>query len=167
MFDYFVFMGDTNFRVDYEFFAAVELINKNEHLKLLDFDQYATAVENDNFMSIFEEADIKFKPTYRRNRKDEGYSNKKGQCPSWTDRVLIKRRPNAKLDFDYYDSAEMFFCSDHRPVISITTMELEVPYVPRAPDLLTQNKDKITLVKLEELRLSYNIGQYESLTKSN
>jgi len=52
---------------------------------------------------------VKFKPSYRRKREDPGYSNKKNQCPSWTDRVLFKSRPQKLLEILEYDAVENFY----------------------------------------------------------
>jgi len=42
-------------------------------------------------------------------RDNEGYSNKKNQAPSWTDRIFVKSRSGHLLSFEEYNSVEMFF----------------------------------------------------------
>lgn len=39
---------------------------------------------------LYQEFDIDFMPSYKRNRTDNGYFNKKNQAPSYTDRILIR-----------------------------------------------------------------------------
>mmetsp|Transcript_27753 Transcript_27753/g.24368 ORF Transcript_27753/g.24368 Transcript_27753/m.24368 type:complete len:89 (-) Transcript_27753:618-884(-) len=82
-------------------------------------------------MSIFKEAEFNFKPTYRRMRDDPGYSNKKGQCPSWTDRVFVKSRPSQYCQILEYDSMEHCYLSDHRPVYQVLEVAVEPPYINR------------------------------------
>ena len=53
------------------------------------------------------EAEINFKPTYRRLRDDSKiYSNKKFQPPSWTDRIFFRASPNHFMKVLEYNSKE-------------------------------------------------------------
>jgi len=64
LFDYFIFLGDTNFRIDCirivnknnvldDFFKAVSLIESGRLEELRPHDQLKKAIEQDNFMTIF------------------------------------------------------------------------------------------------------------------
>lgn len=57
-------------------------------------------------------------PTYKRNKADSGYFNKKNQAPSYTDRIMFKNNTSTqKIQVLAYNSEENIFGSDHRPVI--------------------------------------------------
>lgn len=71
---------------------------------------------------------IKFMPTYKRNDFDnDGYVNKKNQCPSYTDRILFKLNSKCVYNVHEYTSIDNQFGSDHRPVALTLTIELK-PY---------------------------------------
>jgi len=52
----------------------------------------------------YEEFDINFKPTYKGNKFDDGFFNKKDQAPSYTDRILFKNNT-----VNLTDSREIYF----------------------------------------------------------
>ena len=71
----------------------------------------------------FEEGLVRFPPTYRWDRKENQFSNKKFQAPSWTDRVLWHSLSGlADLKLDRYDSAPNVMGSDHRPIFACFTL---------------------------------------------
>ncbi len=61
---------------------------------------------------------IEFEPTYKRDFKSNlTYINKKEQCPSYCDRVLVKQNcKQSKINFIKYASCDEVLGSDHRPV---------------------------------------------------
>jgi len=155
-------MGDVNFRLDCDFYYALDAINKGEHESLISFDQLIRAKSNDNFMAIFQEEKLCFKPTYRRNREDTGYSNKKNQAPSWTDRIFVKARPSRPVEIQEYNSVEMFFLSDHRPVYSVNTCHVDPPFLPKRP-LYLRDPNYMGVFKFLELSFTYNYFLHEQM----
>jgi hypothetical protein len=161
-YDYFFYMGDTNFRVDYLFEDAVQEIQAGNYDNLKRNCQYAYEKKMNQFLNVFNEGLIKFKPTYRRQRDETGYSNKNGQCPSWTDRIYWKSQPRKDVKLKDYNSVEMFFCSDHRPVNGIYEVLLEPPFLPLPPIHLRPNFPGGVL-KFKKLILDYNLTHYQMI----
>ena len=97
-FDYIFFVGDMNFRIDIDFKKVVQ------HCKLKDFvniqkqDQLKKAIAENKLFTDFIEGAINFKPTYRRIRDNDEFSNKKDQSPSFTDRIMFRSSPNHKIE---------------------------------------------------------------------
>eukprot|EP01017_Pseudomicrothorax_dubius_P016442 TRINITY_DN18666_c0_g1_i3.p1 TRINITY_DN18666_c0_g1~~TRINITY_DN18666_c0_g1_i3.p1 ORF type:complete len:286 (+),score=51.34 TRINITY_DN18666_c0_g1_i3:61-858(+) len=83
------------------------------------------------------EAQITFRPTYRRQRADQTYSNKKGQAPSWCDRILYSARTAEDIEVKKYRSAEDQMASDHKPVIAEFDVRLRLPFLVAPPLHLT------------------------------
>lgn len=65
----------------------------------------------------YHEFDIKFMPTYKRNKNEEGYKNKNNQAPSYTDRILFKNNSSNIVNLQKYNSLDHIYGSDHRPVM--------------------------------------------------
>jgi hypothetical protein len=62
------------------------------------------------------EYEIRFPPTYKRNKFEAGYFNKKNQAPSYTDRILFKNNTSNPVHLHSYNSLDNVYGSDHRPV---------------------------------------------------
>ena len=75
----------------------------------------------------FSESEIKFRPTYRRIKNGDEFSNKKEQSPSYTDRILFRNSKSHYLVVNEYNSKEYQYGSDHRPVYAIFTLEYKLP----------------------------------------
>jgi hypothetical protein len=77
----------------------------------------------------FQEGKISFQPTYRRDRLTSSYSNKKGQSPSWTDRIFHRSASGEGIQLLSYRSHEEVFGSDHRMVQADYRVKVEMPFV--------------------------------------
>jgi len=75
----------------------------------------------------YTECDIKFLPSYKRNRFDNEYFNKKNQAPSYTDRILMKNNTSQLVTVHEYACRDEVYGSDHRPVILDLTLGLRAP----------------------------------------
>lgn len=64
----------------------------------------------------YQEFEIGFPPTYKRNKHEPGYFNKKNQAPSYTDRVLFRNNTCQRVHLREYTSLDQVYGSDHRPV---------------------------------------------------
>ena len=68
-------------------------------------------------MKHFEEAAIRFAPTYKYTVGSyELDDSAKQRVPSYTDRVLWKQRKDGLVQCRHYDSVPQFLSSDHFPV---------------------------------------------------
>lgn len=100
-------------------------INENNFDKVLKHDQLVIERERNSSFTQVREDRIKHKPTYRRKRDtNDTFSNKKGQSPSYTDRILIKHRPHLYFYTENYNSVEEQFLSDHKPVVGVYYCQL-------------------------------------------
>ena len=86
----------------------------------------------------FSEARVEFAPTYRWERNADEFSWKRGQTPSYTDRVMHRSLPGVadKIVQTAYDSPTTMFGSDHRPVSAGYTVGLRRYYTAPAPPLI-------------------------------
>lgn len=97
----------------------------------------------------FVEGEISFPPTYRYVKGSDQFSKKrvkkKIQAPSFCDRILYKSIPNAVANHIVYDSFRKIQTSDHKPVFSISHIQL----IPKWPN----NEDSVPLkLTIFELR---------------
>ena len=64
-------------------------------------------------------------PTYKRNKYENVWINKNEQCPSYTDRILVKNNVNCnKVELVEYNALENYKGSDHRPVFLRLNMKI-------------------------------------------
>lgn len=81
-------------------------------------DELYQAMHAKQYCHGYHEEPIHFDPTYKRSTSDNStYINKKDQCPSYTDRILVKlNEESIQAQYNAYGSAEEILGSDHRPV---------------------------------------------------
>ena len=144
------------------FDKTLETIEKGDHVSLTQYDELSKErASNDDFSSFYE-PEIHFKPTYRRIRHENAYSNKKNQSPSWTDRILSKSKPGRKMDVVEYNSCESFYCSDHRPVYSIIKVDVE-PHFIFFPPLHARPVLPLGQLTFNKLLLNYDFEKTSEL----
>ena len=111
------FMGDLNFRFNRTYQEHSPHVHQSPEL-IPQLDQL-TAVKRD--MCVFpgyEEKQITFMPTYKREKNVNAYVNKNNQCMSYTDRIMVKNNSNCPLTIQEYNAHENYWGSDHRPVFA-------------------------------------------------
>eukprot|EP00004_Rigifila_ramosa_P001570 TRINITY_DN11522_c0_g1_i2.p1 TRINITY_DN11522_c0_g1~~TRINITY_DN11522_c0_g1_i2.p1 ORF type:complete len:710 (+),score=112.84 TRINITY_DN11522_c0_g1_i2:115-2130(+) len=115
-----VWMGDLNYRVELGFQTTAELVRKNDWPSLIQYDQLTREIAAGRVFQGFQEGTLQFPPTYRWKRGIEGnqLSNKRGQAPSYTDRILFKtpQRGGNPLKQTAYTAHHDVSSSDHKPV---------------------------------------------------
>ena len=93
--DFSFILGDMNYRMEGFYETLVPKIDTIvEERKNLD-QLYKSMTQFGRYPDYIEQ-EITFKPTYKRNKHEPGYFNKKNQAPSYTDRILF--RNNSTLD---------------------------------------------------------------------
>lgn len=115
--DYNFILGDLNMRFKAKYTDFIEFVEfAKEHIPTYD-ELYEQRHERNRFPGYHEEA-IDFMPTYKRDDRSNGvYVNKNNQCPSFTDRILIKDNDKTcELQYNQYNCREEVYGSDHRPV---------------------------------------------------
>jgi len=119
--DHLFWFGDLNYRVEMGFHDAVACTEKKQYDRLLACDQLKREMSKDSNLGGtvfpgFEEGPIKFAPTYRWEKTQNVFSNKREQPPSYTDRVLFHTAQSSCLMLDSYASSPDVLGSDHRPI---------------------------------------------------
>ncbi|KAI8983905.1 Endonuclease/exonuclease/phosphatase [Pilobolus umbonatus] len=118
--EYCVLSGDLNYRIQMERSEVMNLLKSTLSkekiwIQLLSEDQLKKQYYVNPFSKLlsFEEADIRFDPTYKYdlhcNRYDQ---SEKKRVPAWCDRILFKGNDIQSL---YYNRYEVM-ASDHRPI---------------------------------------------------
>ena len=114
--DFWIILGDLNFRIEMSFEKSFQMINRKEYITLNEFDQLYICRLNDRSLNDINEARINFPPTYKYIAGSNNYLNDADnlRTPSWTDRILFCHKNNIR-NLDYSNIPSIMY-SDHRPV---------------------------------------------------
>ena len=114
--DFWIILGDLNFRIETSFEKSFEMIKRKEYITLYEFDQLYISRLNDGGLNEINEARINFPPTYKYISGSNNYLNdiENLRTPSWTDRILFCHKNNIR-NLDYSNISTIMY-SDHRPV---------------------------------------------------
>ena len=117
--DYWIILGDTNFRVEMGYKDALLNIQNNNLSVILKDDQFYKYKNSENNFNIINEGIINFNPTYKfiKGQNKYEYNENKIRIPSWTDRIFYPKRNGIKNIM--YNSINTLFQSDHKPVIAV------------------------------------------------
>ena len=116
--EYWVILGDLNFRISLNFEDAFVLIREKKYDILYGLDQFNSFMENNKFLKDnINEKEIKFDPTYKfvKGSNEYAYDEEKVRVPAWTDRIFYCKNKGIKMLT--YDSIKNIKYSDHRPVV--------------------------------------------------
>ena len=80
-------------------------------------DQLSKSIASGRAFKGFEEAPIKFNPTYKYVVGSHEYDT--SRCPAYCDRVLWRVAPTSKVSGLRYDAIDRAVISDHRPVSAL------------------------------------------------
>lgn len=152
-FDYTFWLGDFNYRIEENYYTAIDIISQSNYEVLWSKDQLLCQSITNKMYSTFNEGVLSFKPTYRKFPWTDEWSNKKEQTPSWTDRILYKA--NMNIDIKNYTSIDDCYGSDHRPVYASFGVEIKSWYIPEIfPPL---NDDiRLGIIEFQKLVVDYN-----------
>ncbi|XP_035224469.1 synaptojanin-1-like [Stegodyphus dumicola] len=128
--EYVFWCGDFNYRIDLQAETVRKLVKEKNWPALLAADQLINQRQAGQVFHDFIEAPINFPPTYKYDVFSDDYdTSEKNRIPSYTDRVLYKRRSFVDGESEYpgnivyYGRAELK-TSDHRPVIALIDVEV-------------------------------------------
>nr|XP_018678916.1 PREDICTED: type IV inositol polyphosphate 5-phosphatase 7-like isoform X1 [Musa acuminata subsp. malaccensis] len=122
-----IWLGDLNYRVALSYRAAKVLVEMRNWKALLEKDQLRIERRCGRVFRGWNEGRIYFPPTYKYSNNSDRYAGddmnlkEKRRTPAWCDRILWYGRGLNQLS---YVRGESRF-SDHRPVSSIFTAEVE------------------------------------------
>nr|CAB3266760.1 synaptojanin-1-like [Phallusia mammillata] len=152
--DYVFWCGDFNYRIDLSGDEVKQLVKEKNWEKLKEFDQLLVHKRMGNIFKGFMEGDMNFAPTYKYDPFSDDYdTSEKCRTPAWTDRILWKRQPWAKIlcqmEDSTFDAGKLqrygrteLKTSDHRPVVA----DIDVKVV-------SVNEERRSM-KLDEIRHS-------------
>ena len=123
--DILLWCGDLNYRIASDSFEdVVDKIKNNKIAELRALDQLRQEKEAGNVFIDFEEAKLKFTPTYKFKVGTSDYDLKpsKVRIPSWCDRILYR----GSVQQQFYTSVMTPTLSDHKPVASLFKAKYKV-----------------------------------------
>ena len=88
-------------------------------------DQLSKSIASGRAFKGFEEAPIKFNPTYK--YVVGSHECDTSRCPAYCDRVLWRVAPTSKVAGLRYDAIDRAVMSDHRPVSALLQWVLPIP----------------------------------------
>ncbi|KAI4321386.1 hypothetical protein MLD38_034772 [Melastoma candidum] len=121
-----IWLGDLNYRINFTYDKARELISKKEWSKLMEKDQLVRELRKGRTFDGWNEGPLLFPPTYKYELNSEKYFGEDPKVgrrtPAWCDRILYLGKGIKQL---CYQRAEITL-SDHRPVKATYMSEVEV-----------------------------------------
>jgi inositol-1,4,5-trisphosphate 5-phosphatase len=124
--DFWIILGDLNFRIDLSYEDAISLIKDKKYDVLYNLDKFNTSRENYPFLKEYiKEREINFEPTYKyvKGSNEYAYDEDKVRVPAWTDRIFYCKNKNIKMLT--YDTIKSIKYSDHRPVVGTFLVNCE------------------------------------------
>ena len=116
--DYWIILGDLNFRIDLSYEDAISCIQEKNYDVLYGMDQLNSSLNNNEFFKKnINEKKINFDPTYKYEKESNeyAYDEDKIRVPAWTDRILYSKKKG--INMLNYDCIKSLRYSDHRPVV--------------------------------------------------
>ena len=121
--DYSVITGDLNYRLEMESKKVVQLILENNIQSLLEKDQLNNSKVENQLLSLYDEEEITFQPSYKFLPESSEYDITR--IPSWTDRVLVHfANPNLTIGLN----DDLFFETDIIRLSELKTKFYTEPY---------------------------------------
>ncbi|PIN07766.1 Inositol polyphosphate 5-phosphatase [Handroanthus impetiginosus] len=126
--DQIFWFGDLNYRINMLDAEVRKLVEKKQWSELLNNDQLCKELRNGHVFDGWKEGIINFAPTYKYDINSDRYvgenprEGEKKRSPAWCDRILWFGKGIKQL---FYKRAEMRL-SDHRPVSSMFSVEVEI-----------------------------------------
>ena len=180
--DYWIILGDLNFRIDLSYDEALYFIQDKNYDILYGKDQFNSAREKNKILKkyVFEKK-INFDPTYKyeKNSDEYAYDEEKIRVPAWTDRIFFNNTEGIKMiDYDCIKSLKF---SDHRPVVgtfeidAFSNKKIKENKNRKMSQNINQNKiaeKKIELIDIdqsekENINQSYNLNNFYSYNGNN
>ncbi|KAM9522294.1 phosphatidylinositol polyphosphate 5-phosphatase type IV [Guaruba guarouba] len=122
-FDEVFWFGDFNFRLNKDRETVDSILNQNPETdvsRLLAYDQLTSEMSRGSIFKGFQEADIRFRPSYKFDIGKDSYdTTSKQRTPSYTDRVVFRSRYRDDIHAVKYSSCPVIKTSDHRPVFAL------------------------------------------------
>ena len=113
--DFWIILGDFNFRINLSYNEVMSLILEKKYNDLYSMDQFSLASEENEYLkNNINEGKINFAPPYKFEENSDTYD--KGTIPSWSDRIFYCKKEGIRIMS--YNSVPNLKLSTHRPVIA-------------------------------------------------
>lgn len=142
-FDFCIWLGDFNYRINLPKDTVFSYLSKNRLDLLLDNDQMTLEISRNTLdINDFYESKINFLPTYKFVVSSDDY-NLSDKPPGWTDRILYKTKKETELQFLVmnYNWIRDIRTSDHKPVIGEFIINMTEEKFPKTNIKLTHTKE--------------------------
>jgi len=127
-FDHVFWFGDLNYRIDLFKEEVSPLLTYGNFERLLEADQLLKERAKQQVFVGWNEAPLKFAPTYKYCVGSRVYSDERNRVPSWCDRVLWRSLPGVDpLENLTYNCYNNLMSSDHSPVFATFKMKIPLP----------------------------------------
>lgn len=157
-----VVAGDLNYRLNLKRDYVIDMIEQQRYKELQNSDQLLDELHNNPMFrwSGFQEAPIRFAPTYKFNRMtNEWDSSEKARVPAWCDRILWRSHVESMMSCTSYRRWDTTM-SDHRPVSATFVMRVKsiIPeQCQRVSDELRAEQACIKNEVFNELQQNYTL----------
>ena len=163
--DFWIILGDLNFRIDLSYEDAISLIKDKKYDVLYSLDQFNTSRENYPFLKEYiKEREINFEPTYKyvKGSNEYAYDEDKVRVPAWTDRIFYCKNKNIKMLT--YDTIKSIKYSDHRPVVGTFLVNCENK---KNDNNNNNNNNNIKIPKENKIDLIYAEKENNNIERKN
>eukprot|EP01126_Amoeba_proteus_P024152 TRINITY_DN242_c0_g4_i1.p1 TRINITY_DN242_c0_g4~~TRINITY_DN242_c0_g4_i1.p1 ORF type:complete len:735 (-),score=133.08 TRINITY_DN242_c0_g4_i1:40-2172(-) len=170
-------VGDFNYRIDLPDDFVRERIEKKDWDTLFAADQLHVQKKRGKvFQNGWEEAPIKFPPTYKYESNSTQYDNSsKRRCPAWCDRILWRSSYTTNQSYERFE----LLSSDHRPVSARFSVKVKVldhlKKLKVIEDIVRQLDESVssppatelTASEIEFKNLQFGVTRTKTVTLSN
>ena len=171
--DYWIILGDLNFRIDLGYKEALIFIQMMKYDALFNFEQFNSAFTNIKFLRQYmQENKINFAPTYKYEKgiNKYAYDEDKLRTPAWTDRIFFCK--NKGINMLTYECIKSVKYSDHRPVVGVFEIDICLNKKNNKFDLSYYDKNIINNISLNNKKDINNNDKsndhlFNSLNNSN
>ncbi|ODQ77548.1 hypothetical protein BABINDRAFT_41525 [Babjeviella inositovora NRRL Y-12698] len=115
--DVVMWFGDLNYRILLGSEEVKPMVKQARYGELFEHDQLGLQMTAGESFPYFNEAEIKFAPTYKFDKGTGNYdTSEKGRVPAWCDRIVTLTRNGNELQQLSYNSVPEICFSDHKPI---------------------------------------------------
>jgi endonuclease/exonuclease/phosphatase family metal-dependent hydrolase len=153
-----IWLGDLNYRIALSYRSAKALVEMRNWSALLQKDQLRLEQGKGRVFEGWSEGSIYFPPTYKYSNNSDIYTGDdrlpkaKRRTPAWCDRILWYGSGLTQLS---YVRGESRF-SDHRPVYSLFSVEVESVYRNRIKKSSSYSSSRVEVEELLPHRFEFN-----------
>lgn len=164
--DFLFWLGDLNYRIEAPNAEVRAKVQQGDFEALLEADQLRAQIRAGLAFEQFQEAAIRFAPTYKYDQQSTAYdTSSKARVPAWCDRILWHVKDPESLAPSSYGRHELL-TSDHRPVSGVFHVKVKTVVVEKRAqvyqDLLKQ-LDTMENETMPDVQISQSVLDFGSV----